>query len=118
MSNHTLQISYYKTLLLSMKQKITGGKSNVAKPVLVLATINLIEKGEIIGNKIEFNESLIKEYNKLINSYNEINTLCQYSATGTSPMLLSCGKVSGCAVWKKPALSTKIPPALCPEPSI
>ena len=78
MSSHTLQISYYKTLLLSMKQKITGGKSNVAKPVLVLATINLIEKGEIIGNKIEFNENLINEYNRLITSYNEVNTLCQY----------------------------------------
>lgn len=78
MSNNSLQISYYKTLLLSMKQKITNGKSNAAKPMLILAIIALIEKGEIIGNKIEFNESLDKEYQKLINFYNEANTSYQY----------------------------------------
>ena len=36
----SLQITYYKGLLCSVKQKITNGEANIAKPILLLAQLH------------------------------------------------------------------------------
>ena len=52
----SLQITYYKGLLCSIKQKITNGEANIAKPILLLTIIRLIERGKVLGNKIVYND--------------------------------------------------------------
>lgn len=69
-----LQINYYKTELLSIKQKVTAGKSNIAKPVMLLTILKLIEDGHIIGNKILFDALLRDTYKSIFKRYQEIIT--------------------------------------------
>lgn len=75
--NH-LQKEYYKTSLLTVNQKITNGKSNIAKPVLLLAIIDLIDEGYIIGNQIRYDEKLASTYNRIFKCYSDVVTLVQY----------------------------------------
>lgn len=76
MSN--LQKSYYQSLLLSINQKITNGKSNIAKPILILAIIDLIDEGYIIGNQIHYDEKLIRTYDAIFKMYSGTVTKVQY----------------------------------------
>lgn len=48
-------LDFYKIAFLSMKQKVTGDKVNLAKPVLLLSVFDAIEDGSITGNKIMYN---------------------------------------------------------------
>lgn len=75
--NH-LQKEYYRTSLLSINQKITNGRGNIAKPILMLAIIDLIEEGHVIGNKIRYDDKLISTYNRIFKCYSETITLVQY----------------------------------------
>ena len=75
--NH-LQKEYYRASLLSMNQKVSNGKGNIAKPVLMLAIIDLIDEGYIIGNRIRYDEKLISTYNRIFKDYSETITLVQY----------------------------------------
>ena len=75
--NH-LQKEYYRAALLSMNQKVSNGKGNIAKPVLMLAIIDLIDEGYIIGNRIQYDEKLISTYNRIFKVYSETITLIQY----------------------------------------
>lgn len=45
-------IDFYRIAFLSMKQNITGGKANLAKPALLLSVFEAIESGTLTGNKI------------------------------------------------------------------
>ena len=54
MSNQYL-IDFYKIGILSMKMKITGGKTNLAKPVLLISVFDAIDAGLISDNKIIYN---------------------------------------------------------------
>lgn len=73
-----LQKEYYRTSLLTMNQKVTNGKGNIAKPVLMLAIIDLIDEGHIIGNQIHYDKKLITTYNRIFGLYSETITLIQY----------------------------------------
>lgn len=73
-----LKKDYYTTALLTMNQKKTNGKSNIAKPILMLAIISLIEDGHIIGNQIHYDEELVDEYNRIFKNYSNSITLIQY----------------------------------------
>lgn len=76
--NNNLKVEYYKGLLLSTTQKVTNGKSNIAKPILLLAIIELVEQGHIIGNKIKYDEILKKQYHSIFRRYAEIVTPIEY----------------------------------------
>ena len=76
--NNNLKVEYYKGLLLSTTQKVTNGKSNIAKPILLLAIIELVEQGHIIGNKIKYDEILKKQYRSIFRRYAEIVTQIEY----------------------------------------
>ena len=73
-----LKKEYYRTALLTMNQKKTNGKSNKAKPILMLAIINLIDEGHIIGNQIHYDKELVAEYNRIFGKYSDTITLVQY----------------------------------------
>ncbi len=45
-------IDFYRIAFLSMKQKVTGGKANLAKPALLLSVFEAIEIDALMGNKI------------------------------------------------------------------
>lgn len=49
-------LDFYKIAFLSMKQKVTGDKVNLAKPVLLFSVFDAIEDGSITGNKIMYNK--------------------------------------------------------------
>lgn len=51
MKNNYL-IDFYRITFLSMKQKITGGKVNLAKPALLLSIFDAIETSSLKDNKI------------------------------------------------------------------
>lgn len=73
-----LKKEYYKTALLTMNQRIANGKSNIAKPILMLAIISLIDDGHIIGNQIHYDKELVAEYNRIFENYSNTITLVQY----------------------------------------
>ena len=75
---NSLQIGYYRDAILSLKQKRTNGKSNIAKPVLLLAIFDLIEEGHILGNKILFDKELMVIYERIFKNYSEIVTPIVY----------------------------------------
>lgn len=52
-----------------MHRGIAQGSPSNAKPLLLLAIIKGIEEGSIIGNKIEFNESINNDYQTLCNLF-------------------------------------------------
>ena len=74
----SIKLTYYKNMLLSATQKVTNGKANIAKPILLLTFFKLIEEGHIIGNKILFDEQLISTYNKIFKEYAEVITNPEY----------------------------------------
>ena len=65
-------------MLLSIHQKVTRGKANIAKPILLLSFFELIEKGHIIDNKILFDQLLIFTYKKIFKQYSDIITNPEY----------------------------------------
>lgn len=67
-----LKFFAYRTALLKTKRGNNRGVFSNAKPLLVLAIINAIEEGVVIGNKIEFtNKELEDIYRKVSSkSYN------------------------------------------------
>lgn len=54
MSN--IQLDMYRDLLLSIQRGTYQGQPINAKPILLLAIFNSIEKGEIVNNKIYFDQ--------------------------------------------------------------
>lgn len=58
----SLKLDYYKNVLLSIHRGIAFGKPSNAKPLFLLAIINALEKGLIIGNKISYCSVLEEEY--------------------------------------------------------
>lgn len=64
----SLLFSYYKSIVLSIHRGIAFGSPSNAKPLLLLAIIKGIEEGQIIGNKIEFNEKIGHDYKMLCKS--------------------------------------------------
>lgn len=67
-----LKFFAYRTALLKTKRGNNRGVFSNAKPLFVLAIINAIEEGVVIGNKIEFtNKELEDIYRKVSSkSYN------------------------------------------------
>lgn len=53
--NNQYLIDFYKIAFLSIKQKVTCGKANLAKPVLILSVFDGIESGMITRNRIQYN---------------------------------------------------------------
>lgn len=73
-----IKLTYYKNLLLSATQKVTNGKANIAKPILLLTFFELIEEGHIIGNKILFDELLVSTYKRIFQQYADVLTNPEY----------------------------------------
>lgn len=65
MKHSRLQVLYYKNLFLSLKTFKSKGNISVAKPILLMAIIKLIEDRKIMGNKIIYNDDLINCYNNI-----------------------------------------------------
>ena len=74
----SIKLIYYKNMLLSANQKVTNGKANIAKPILLLTIFELIEEGYIIGNKIFFDQLLISTYKRIFKQYAETITNPEY----------------------------------------
>lgn len=66
-----LKIEYYKNLFRIMTVSKLTGKSNLAKPILMLSIIQEIQDGKIIGNRITLTESLIETYKSLFKAYSK-----------------------------------------------
>ena len=60
MHSNSLKLQYYRSALIMTKRGNSRGKVINAKPVLLIALFDQIEKGKIISNKIFF-DSCIKE---------------------------------------------------------
>lgn len=71
MGKSQLAKSYYRTLLLSMKTAKRGNIINIAKPIMMLSIIELIQEGSILGNKILLTDDLIARYNRNYLEYRE-----------------------------------------------
>lgn len=68
-----LKVSYFKNLLICTHRGNYRGIVSNAKPFFLLAIIQSIEDGIIVGNKISFdNEKLISVYNTISRKY-ELN---------------------------------------------
>lgn len=67
----SLSLNYYKTMLLSVKTLVVGGKRKVAKPILLLAIIQAIRNLVIIENKVKYSDELEDIYIKLYEKYGE-----------------------------------------------
>lgn len=66
----SLKVSYYRSVLLEIHRGNGHGVFSNAKPYLLLTIIKLIENGEIIGNRIQFdNSELLERYNSISKSY-------------------------------------------------
>lgn len=74
----SIKLTYYKNMLLSATQKVTNGRANIAKPILLLTFFKLIEEGYIIGNKILFDEPLVSTYKRIFKEYAEVITNPEY----------------------------------------
>lgn len=64
-----LSIVYYESLFYGMNVSKIGNVSNIAKPVLLLAILELIEKKYISENKIYYTIELKEEYNHIYREY-------------------------------------------------
>lgn len=79
MKHSRLQVLYYKNLFLSLKTFKSKGNISVAKPILLMAIIKLIEDRKIMGNKIIYNDDLINCYNNIYKTiYKEVITSSVY----------------------------------------
>jgi putative restriction endonuclease len=75
---NSLLKDYYLNLILSLNQKRTCGKSNIAKPILLLTIFDLIEEGLIIGNAIKYNNLLRTTYDRIFHKYANVVTPVRY----------------------------------------
>lgn len=76
MNNQYLK-DFYKIAFLTIKQKVSAGKANLAKPVLLLSIFDGIEKGTITGNHIQY--SVVKPlYEALLQDYQDESTPLKY----------------------------------------
>lgn len=57
----SLKVAYYRGVLLETHRGNVHGIASNAKPYLLLSIISLIEKGSIIGNKIQFDNCELSE---------------------------------------------------------
>lgn len=73
-----LSLSYYNTLLLSVKTLVVAGKRKVAKPIFMLAIIQAIDEHLITENKIKYTEGLENIYIKLYAKYGETLSPMKY----------------------------------------
>jgi len=64
-----LKLRYYRSVLIQTKRGKSKGKDINAKPILILSFFDLIEKKEIVENKIQFKDSLKAYYNNLYSFY-------------------------------------------------
>lgn len=69
MSTSRLKVTYYKNLLLSMNVAKHNGEIIIAKPIMLLTLLSLIEDGELIGNKFLYDDRLIARYKNLFFEY-------------------------------------------------
>ena len=67
----SLGLNYYKTMLLSVKTQVVGGKRKVAKPVLLLAIIQAIRDNLLTDNQIKYSDELEGIYKGLYAKYGE-----------------------------------------------
>ena len=74
----SIKLTYYKNMLVSANQKVTHGKANIAKPILLLTFFELIEEGHIIGNKIHFDQLLVSTYKRIFKQYEKVITNPEY----------------------------------------
>lgn len=64
-----LTLSYYKNCILSIHRGFAFGKPSNAKPLYLLAIIEGIEKGFVLGNKIVYDKPLESVYIELCHTY-------------------------------------------------
>ena len=67
----SLEVNYYKTMLLSVKTQVVGGKRKVAKPILLLAIIQAIRHHLLTDNQIQYSDELEGIYKGLYAKYGE-----------------------------------------------
>lgn len=67
----SLEVNYYKTMLLSVKTQVVGGKRKVAKPILLLAIIQAIRDNLLADNQIKYSDELEGIYKGLYAKYGE-----------------------------------------------
>lgn len=67
----SLSLNYYKTMLLSVKTLVVGGKRKVAKPILLLAIFQAIRNLVVTENKVKYSDELEDIYIKLYEKYGE-----------------------------------------------
>jgi len=67
----SLELNYYKTMLLSVKTQVVGGKRKVAKPILLLAIIQAIRNNLLTDNQIKYSDELEGIYKGLYAKYGE-----------------------------------------------
>ena len=66
----SLKVSYYRSVLLEIHRGNGHGVMSNAKPYLLLTIFKLIEEGEIIGNRIQFDNSKLTDiYNSIARFY-------------------------------------------------
>ena len=64
-----LQVSYYKSCVLSIHRGLSFGTPSNAKPLFLLAIIKGIEEGTIIGNQIRYDDLIERDYYELCKLY-------------------------------------------------
>jgi len=62
-------LSHYERLIMNIRQAKIKGEVILAKPVLLVAVIDSIDKGEIISNKIYLTQKLEGRYLMLMSHY-------------------------------------------------
>lgn len=73
-----LSLSYYLTLLLSVKTQIVAGKKKVAKPILILAIVKAISEHLLTKNEIRYTDELEDIYISLFDKYGEVLSPMKY----------------------------------------
>ena len=68
MKHNSILISLYTDAISSLHCQICRGRTNTAKPLMILAMINLIDKGDITDGLFDI-ESMKNEYVKLQSHY-------------------------------------------------
>ncbi len=93
-----LSIVYYESLFYAMNVSKIGKISNIAKPVLLLAILELIEKKYISENKIYYTTELKEEYNHIYREYKKdsiVTPVCYpYYYLKTEPFYILNGQTN------------------------
>ena len=66
-----LKLSYYRSILLETHRGNGHGIISNAKPYLLLSIINLIERGDILGNRIRFDNIKLAETYEIVSKLYE-----------------------------------------------